>query len=719
MTDQQGVRRTLICVVGLLTLATAWPAIAAPFASFQKEIHPFLEQHCVKCHGVEMQEGDIRLDNLTEDFTLDGTRWAVLLDVVRRGEMPPKDAKPQPTAARKKELITWISGQLGAHTQRKPNLGNLVPHGLLFGSATNAAGSAQAPAPRLWRLSPDGYLGWVDDVARGAPKGIVQPFTANPERGIKDFSSLARVDEPTTEILLRNAEAIVERQTAHDLVEGQVKTKNDTVREFTDLVHPDVVPTRTLLEKAIQKQFSLAIARQADADEVERLIALYEKCATGGDRTGALRTMLAAVLLKSDAMFRSELGGPNGMLTPTEAAAAVSNALLHRREGKLFEAVTKGQLTTREQIAEHVRRILDDPKIQKPRLLGFFREYFEYDNATEVFKDEPKDLWHRPDQHVRDTDRLVLHILAEDKDVFRQLLTTPLAFANVKMSMNKQTRLEEIQRSLIPNAHNQRGKAVPESLYGLDEWTDQQPFAQKSDTRIGILMQPSWLVAWSENFNNDIVRRGRFIRERLLGGTVPDLPIGVAAMIPDEKHRPLRDRVASATRDERCWKCHQHMDDLGLTFENFDHYGRLIAEESLLDPEATAKNVDKKGKPLGEVFRDAPLDTTGLIAGTGDSQLDGPIRDPRELMTKLANSDRVRQVWIRHVFRYYMGRNETLADAQSLQNADRVYLDNNGSFKTLLVSLLTSDSFLKRGRIRQEDLGQENERQKTGGSHTQ
>ena len=708
MTIQRGGLDVVQCVAGwarrwlVAGLTVVIPFLGASVISASETPDPvppqrqFLGNFCVKCHGVETQEGNIRLDNLTDDMTIEGTRWAVTLDKVRRGEMPPKDAKPQPTDAQKTVLIAWVTGQLGAHAQRKPNLGNLVPHGLLFGSATDAAGAATAPAPRLWRLSPDGYLGWVDDVARGTPPGIVQPFTANPERGIKDFSALARVDEPTTEILLRNAEAIVQRQTAHELVDGRVQTKNDSAREFTDLMDPAVVATRTQLEKAIQKQFGLAIARPADADEVERLIALHDKCAAGGDRTGALRTMLTAVLLKSDAMFRSEMGGPNGMLTPIEAAAAVSSALLHRREGKLFEAVAKGQLTTRGQIAEHVRRILDDPKIQKPRLLGFFREYFEYGNATDVFKDEPKDLWHRPDQHVRDTDRLVLHILAEDRDVFRQLLTTPLAFANVKMSTNKQTRQEEIRRSLEPNPHNQKGKAVPESLYGLSEWTDQQPFAQPADTRIGILMQPSWLVAWSENFNNDIVRRGRFIRERLLGGTVPDLPIGVAAMIPDEKHRTLRDRVASATRDERCWKCHQHMDDLGLPFENFDHYGRLIAEESLLDPEATAKNLDKKGKPLGAVFRGAPLDTTGLIAGTGDSKLDGPIQDPRELVVKLANSDRCRQVWIRHVFRYYLGRNETLADAKSLQDADQVYLTSDGSLKALLVSLLTSDSFLKR-----------------------
>ena len=679
-------------MVALLVLVLPRWVAAAP--SVETGFHPFFAEFCTQCHGAKKQKGEIRLDDLKGDVATEGTRWAVIADQLHSGQMPPEDSK-QPTAEQKTAIISWVRGQLGAHAQRKPNLGNLVPHDLLFAPAS--AGLAEAPAPRLWRLSPQGYMGWLEDVGRGAPKEIVQPFTANSERGIKDFSGLAVVDEPTTEILMRNAESIVEKQTGHEIVDGKVKGKNDTVREFTDLMDPAITPTRTQLEKAIQKQFQLAIARKAESEEIERLIGLYEKFAKGGDKLGALRTMLTAVLLRSDAVFRTELGGVDGVLTPREVASAVSSAILLRRDGKLFEAAEKGQLITREQIAEHVRRILDDPKLKKPRVIGFFHEFFEYKNAPDIFKDQPKDLWHRPDQHVLDTDRLVQHILDGDKDVFRQLLITPLAFVNVKSDKNKETKQEELIRSLVPNQQNQKGQAPLESLYGLDQWTPQQPITQQG--RIGILMQPAWLLAWSENFNNDIVRRGRFIRERLLGGTVPDLPIGVAAMIPDEKTKTLRERISSATRDERCWKCHQHMDDLGLPFENFDHYARLMASDLVLDQAATAANVDKKGKSLGEVFKPAPLVTTGLVAFTGDPTLDGPVKTPHELITRIANSDRGRQVWIRHAFRYYLGRNETLADAATLQAADAAYLKSGGSFKALLTSLLTSDSFLKRSKL--------------------
>jgi len=44
-------------------------------------------------------------------------------------------------------------------------------------------------------------------------------------------------------------------------------------------------------------------------------------------------------------------------------------------------------------------------------------------------------------------------------------------------------------------------------------------------------------------------------------------------------------------------------------------------------------------------------------------------------------------------FRSYLGRNETLADAKMLQKADKAYVGSQGSFKALVVSLLSSDSF--------------------------
>ena len=48
------------------------------------------------------------------------------------------------------------------------------------------------------------------------------------------------------------------------------------------------------------------------------------------------------------------------------------------------------------------------------------------------------------------------------------------------------------------------------------------------------------------------------------------------------------------------------------------------------------------------------------------------------------------------MFRFFMGRNETLNDSPTLMAMDQTYQDSDGSFKETLITLLTSDSFLTR-----------------------
>jgi hypothetical protein len=195
--------------------------------------------------------------------------------------------------------------------------------------------------------------------------------------------------------------------------------------------------------------------------------------------------------------------------------------------------------------------------------------------------------------------------------------------------------------------------------------------------RRGLLTHPSWLVSHSDAMDNHAILRGRWIRERLLGGGIPDVPITVDAQLPDEPRTTLRERMR-VTRQDYCWTCHRKMDPLGLPFEMYNHAG-LYREWEL----------------------DKPVDASGEIIDSGDPALDGKVSDALELIDRLAESERVEQVFVRHAFRFWMGRNETLNDAPVLQAAHKAYRSSGGSMKALLLSLLTSDAFLYR-RVEQE-----------------
>ena len=161
---------------------------------------------------------------------------------------------------------------------------------------------------------------------------------------------------------------------------------------------------------------------------------------------------------------------------------------------------------------------------------------------------------------------------------------------------------------------------------------------------------------------------------RLLAGHVPDVPITVDAVVPEDLKKTLRERFRPTRKDE-CWRCHKKMNPLGMTFEAYDDFGRFRVVDEV------------NGKPI---------DASGHLDSTGDDHLDGDVRSAVELVQRLAQSERVRQSFVRHAFRYWMGRNEMPSDSATLIAADQAYLKSGGSFQALLVSLISSDSFIYR-----------------------
>ena len=245
-----------------------------------------------------------------------------------------------------------------------------------------------------------------------------------------------------------------------------------------------------------------------------------------------------------------------------------------------------------------------------------------------------------------------------------------------------------------------RGHEVT-TYFNIDyrDWDYPTTQPAKIPNRKGLLTHPAWLIAHSLNLETDPVRRGKWIREKLLAGTILDVPITVDAVIPEDPHKTLRQRLEKRTSDAYCWSCHQKMDPLGLAFESYDDFGRfrtherLEHEENLITPKKKAPRVDGIQLP---VYKELPVNTSGVLDGTGVSSLDGQVSDALDMVERLAKSAKVRQSIIRHAFRYFLGRNELLSDSKTLIDADQAYVKSGGSFDAVIVSLLTSDSFIYR-----------------------
>lgn len=575
--------------------------------------------------------------------------------------------------------------------------------------------------------------------------------------GITDYADIT-ADQASLEALLTNAEQMAEILTVGQKVAitTEVKTKDSrhgnnhgmfvggevttsTERRgkvpvvFRAVMDADGTASKETFGKAVSLAFELFLRRVPTPAEVDHYYdELFLDNADLGN-TMALQAVLVAIAISPEFVYRMEMGlgeqDEHGrrMLSPLELVFALQYAFDDRspfgvdpfdtedvfdkdveplikkalteqhnvgypRHGWLVEQMRAGKLQTREDVEAAVRRTLaqkqrnknpshnrDLRSVTNPRILQFFREFFGYHKASEVFKEvdnfKKRDGFRQFDNHTAvrlmyDTDALILHILEQDRDVLYELLTTDKVFVSYwsgkqdKRQIKRAGGLDKWRRSHDTQSYNldpletafERGVPV------------QAPKAQ----RCGVLTQPSWLVAHSGNFDNDPVRRGKWIREKLLAGYVMDVPITVQAVIPDSDTMTLRERFG-VVHEPECWGCHKKMNPLGMPFEQFNHVGRFRALE--------------RGKPVV---------TSGGVDYTNDDDLDGDVANVRELMEKLGRSDLVRQSFLRHVFRYWMGRNEVPRDSRTLRAMDRAYVDSGGSFKEVLVTLLTSDSFLYR-----------------------
>lgn len=482
---------------------------------------------------------------------------------------------------------------------------------------------------------------------------------------------------------------------------------------------------------------------------------------------------LSSIFLDRDALFRPELvetskSDKDGrvMLQDWELGLAVNHALRYiKPDEELREAIADGKMRTRTDVEREVTRMLADESIRKPRILRFFKDYFDHDLAGYICKDDKAlattGVASRGNSHYRamfeaaaSTDRLIELILEKDKDVLKELLTTQQVVASradnsyfgrkhtpeerkaaqaakkkadaeqankaavdlkpikaelagietklknlkgkpesrqtVKALTNQKKKLVAAKKKIEGNKKRNRNNGkidvaeakltgpkiysrVSHRSFGNGSMKPDRTLATAPEgQRLGILTHPAWLVSHSDAMDNHAIHRGIWIRERLLGGGIPDVPITVDAMLPDEPNTSLRARM-HVTREKYCWTCHKKMDPLGLPFEMYNHAGLFRTTE------------------LNE-----PVDTSGEITHSGDPQLDGPVEDAIEMIQKLAKSERVEQVFVRHAFRFWMGRNETLNDAPALQSAHKAYRNSGGSMNALIASLVTSDAFLYR-----------------------
>ncbi len=391
--------------LSLSVMASASESSPSFASELERLVRPFLERHCVDCHGGEEPKGDLTLRGIQVDFS-DAAQvdtWQAVLEKLELGEMPPKK-RPRPDVEAVKQVTRWILRELDkvnekpaiGHKRRSPVFGNRLDHEELFD------GSHKGPAysrSRLWRLGPHVYDRLVDGFGEGLrhAAAIHQPFTVDDTKGvIADYAAQHFADAATLQLLMMNCQTIAEYQTTGILRrrrDGRTDRERNTPREFREIIEADGTPGTDQLKAAIALEFQLLLERPPTEAEMTEAVAFCQRAIEKAGNARGLQTALMAILLKPEAVYRLEIGlGPKDeqgrrILSPYELAFALAYALTDKgptevrvrlqsdhddgddgkgsqqtepAEKSLLDLAHTGGLSTPGDIRRVVKQILDD-----------------------------------------------------------------------------------------------------------------------------------------------------------------------------------------------------------------------------------------------------------------------------------------------------------------------------------------------------------------------
>jgi hypothetical protein len=294
--------------------------------------------------------------------------------------------------------------------------------------------------------------------------------------------------------------------------------------------------------------------------EVTRYLALFNPQVTGGNFDTGLQLAIRAMFGSPNFLYRSEVGekAPDGSykLTGYEVAGALSYFLWSTTpDDQLLEAARSGQLDRLDGVEAQAGRLLADPR-SRPAVNNFFREWL----ATSGFQFTNKDMAVYPaftdrvrNAMIAEADAFVTDVVFTRNGSFKDLFATDFVFANDVLA----------------------------TFYGLPPMTGSELRKVPAGAgRGGLLTLGALLGMHAHSNESSPVRRGVFVRQRLLCQTLPQPPQNLNIMPPGLDARlTTRDRFGKHSSDPACSACHQYIDPLGFGFERYDGVGAYRADE--------------------------------------------------------------------------------------------------------------------------------------------
>ncbi len=333
-----------------------------------------------------------------------------------------------------------------------------------------------------------------------------------------------------------------------------------------------------------------AYRRPISSEDLKKPMAFYRKTRVQEGFDAGIEAGLSAILVSPQFLFRVE-EDPEGIasgkayrISDLELASRLSFFIWSSiPDDELLDMAVRGELSKPEVLERQARRMLADPRSQS--LASNFAGQWLYLRNLESITPDLR-LFPDFDDNLRqafreETELLFENVVRKDRSVL-ELLDAKYTFLNERLAKHYG----------IPHVYGSRFRPVSTTA---------------ESERGGLLRQGSILTVTSYATRTSPVIRGKWILENIIGTPPPPPPGNVAALKENtiSASLPMRARLAEHRSNASCASCHNLMDPVGFSLENYDAVGRWRASEDGVPIDS------KGGLPDGSEFDGA----TGLEAG--------------------------------------------------------------------------------------------------------
>jgi hypothetical protein len=370
----------------------------------------------------------------------------------------------------------------------------------------------------------------------------------------------------------------------------------------------------------------------------------------------AVDAALQYVLTSPNYLFHVELGQPainptstaTTPLSPYEVASRLSYFLWSSMpDATLTQLAASGQLMNGAGVSAQVTRMVADPKFAS-FMAGYVGQWIGTPAVALVAPDPtmfPNATMDWQASIAPETNAFVGNLISTNAPL-TDLLTANYTFVNG------------------PLAAFYRISGVPAT-----QTTFTQASLSGTQRTGGILTQETFLTTTSFPTRTSPVKRGEYVMSQIICNPPQPPPANVPPFVqPDAGSGvTVREALNEHASNSYCGSCHNQIDPIGFTFENFDATGAY-------------RTVDNG----------SPIDATGSLYGADGGVVDGT----QGIAGQIASDPRFPQCMVKQAMTYGIGRTFDSVAALGYVETVAEPLAKGGQWQTLLQTVATSQGFL-------------------------